>query len=230
MDNISLSLSQRPENTRDPIPTKTVVNFSLDEIKQHFDESLEYIKNQTPIARELINQSKETEGKNVLRSQIVFIESILDFYLHELSKYAISSMFVGRWEKSLKYQNLMVSMKYIEKGIAAPESVQWLTEYLNERFSKEVYLGFEQMKDQVNLMGISFKDVLSSAFSSYETGKQFVVNLFQRRNQIAHQIDRKHETAIQEDINENYVDNCINEVYNLVSCIHNAAVTKENSL
>ena len=82
MANRDLSLSARAENTREPLPEKDPIQFKLSEIKQHFDENLSSIKNQFNIADELFKSGKNEECKNIWRSQIVFLEGILDFYLH----------------------------------------------------------------------------------------------------------------------------------------------------
>src|SRR5699024_11563643 len=60
------------------------------------------------------------------------------------------------------------------------------------------------LKDQLNLMGLSAEEIFSSAFpkqfdSNYRSGKQIVRELFHRRNQIAHQLDRRHTNARSEE-------------------------------
>ena len=90
MERRDLSLTSRVEGVRDPLPS-CVVHFELTEIKSHFDQSLLEIQNQFNIADELHTAGKVEDCKNIWRSQVVFLEGILDFYLHELSKYALFS-------------------------------------------------------------------------------------------------------------------------------------------
>lgn len=91
------------------------------------------------------------------------------------------------------------------------------------------------MKDQLNLLGIKFEDVINIAFYNKSTpegdslnGKQIIKELFIRRNEIAHQSDRNHFNAEQNNITKEYVLNCIENVKNIVSAIHNIAVAKKN--
>ena len=119
------SLTPRSEETRDPRPVADPVQFTLAQIRTHFDESLASIQKQFDVAQTLNNDGKIEECRDIWRSQIVFLEGILDFYLHELSKYALYQMFLGRWEKSARYQNLQLKMQDVETALDAPESKTW---------------------------------------------------------------------------------------------------------
>ena len=223
------SLTPRSEETRDPRPVADPVQFTLAQIRTHFDESLASIQKQFDVAQTLNNDGKIEECRDIWRSQIVFLEGILDFYLHELSKYALYQMFLGRWEKSARYQNLQLKMQDVETALDAPESKTWFFRFLNERFSRDVFLAAEIMKDQLNLIGISFSDAMSSAFpernaeQSIKSGKSFVSQLFDRRNAIAHQVDRSHTSAEKNDITREYVEECIDGVCRIVDAVHSLA-------
>lgn len=230
-----LSLSPRVESTRDKAPIEQVVEFELSDIKQHFDESFSSISEQFLIADNLISAGNIEAGKNIWRSQIVFSASALDFFIHELSKYGLVSMFTGKWPKSAKYSNFMLPMKSIEVGISCPETSSWLVEIANERFSREVYLSYENMKDQINLLGFNFGDLLNRTFPAVDangnnlpSGKQIIENLYSRRNQIAHQLDRCHANAQQTDITKEFTEDYLNKVESIVSMLFNAAIAIEN--
>lgn len=91
MERRDLTLTARVEDVREP-RTSTVIHFELAEIKAHFDQSLTAIREQFVIAEGLKESGKLEECKTIWRSQVVFLEGILDFYIHELSKYAF---FIG---------------------------------------------------------------------------------------------------------------------------------------
>lgn len=222
-----LTLATRNESTRTAHVPRVVTEFSLVQIKEHFDENINSIKNQLEVAKTLNENSKIEECKYIWRSQIVYLESALDFYIHELSKINIIKMFNNELNKSDKYHNLKIPMKYVECGIQDPGHSSWLLEYLNDKFSSEVFLSLELMKDQLNLIGIPFETVIQTAFpkNTGKDGKSIIRNLYNRRNSIAHQSDRCHETAIQNDITESYVLECINDVCTLVDEIHKTATT-----
>lgn len=227
-----LSLTSRSEGTRDPRPTADPVQFTLAEIRMHFDESLASIRSQFDIAESLSTAGKIDECRDIWRSQIVFLEGILDFYLHEISKYALYQMFLGRWEKSSKYESLKVNMSDVENALNAPESKIWFFRFLNERFSRDVFLSVESMRDQLNLLSLPFADVMRTAFAesgekqALDDGKQFVKLLFDRRNAIAHQVDRSHISAEKNDISREYVEECMDGVCRIIHAIHSLAEAK----
>lgn len=226
-----ISLTPRVEEVREP-SAAAPVQFELAQIKEHFDESLNSIKKHFSVAEELMNGGKEDEGKNIYRSQIVFLEAILDFYLHEMSKYCLYKMFIGEWRKSEKYKKLQIPITDVERALDAPEYQTWFFHYLNQRFSRDVLLSVESMKDQLNLIGISWTAALIKAYpansenDSVNWGKNTIRQLFDRRNMIAHQNDRSHESAVQNPITREYVEECFDNVECLVTAVHTIAAEK----
>ena len=161
------------------------------------------------------------------------MESALDFYIHEISKYGMLNIFSGDWGKTEKYNNYQVPLKYVEEGFKNPESKAWLLKYLNARFSIEVYLSADSMKKQLNLLGLSFEAVMEKAFpktsvqvSAYREGKKVVQELFERRNQIAHQTDRKLNDATPNTISKEYVEQCFADVRAIADSIQTIAIEK----
>lgn len=231
-----LSLAKRLEDVREKQAIVSVVSFSLSQIKDHFNSSVASIEEQFSVADSLLESGKADACKEIWRSQVVFIESALDFYIHELSKYAVFQMFKGSWAKTPKYNSFLVPMSVVEDGIKNPESTEWFKDFLNTRFSREVYLAHEPMKDQINMLGLNFGVILETAFPKseegeecYRSGKTIIIELFTRRNQIAHQADRVHATAERNDIEKAYVEQCIADVRALVLALHNAAVSKDTT-
>lgn len=231
-----LTLSPRIEEIRNKKqPSSPVVEFDLKQIKERFDNNLASIHKQFSIAEMLKSEGKIEECESIWRSQIVFLESALDFYIHEVSKYGMINIFSGNWEKTEKYNNYLIPMKYVEEGLKKPESKSWLLRYLNERFSMEVYLSADSMKNQLNLLGLFFEPVMEKAFpkplkpdSTYREGKTVVKELFERRNQIAHQTDRQHNDATPNTISREYVERCLSDVVAIVNSIHSTAVANNN--
>ena len=227
-----LSLTPRKENQREAQPIVPPVQFSLSEIKQHFIVSIEALKTQNEVAASLSEQGNIEGSKMIWRSQIVFAEGLLDFYIHEISKYCLFRMFTGQWEKSEKYASFMVPMGKVEEAISATESKDWFFDYLNDRFSRDVFISKESMQDQLNLIGIGFTQVMVKAFpsekeeTSRKYGAQVVSDLFHRRNVIAHQNDRSHASAQQNDISEECVYDCISKIETIMNAIHTLAEQK----
>ncbi len=229
----NMALIPRVEETRDARPVLPLVQFSLHEIKQHFIDSMIVVRAQYEVAASLESVGNIEACKTIWRSQVVLAEGLLDFYIHEISKYCLFRMFSGSWDKSEKYQSFMVPMSKVEEAIAATESKDWFFEYLNGRFSRDVFLSHESMRDQLNLIGIGFKNTMVKAFprdneqESIHDGSDIVKNLFKRRNEIAHQNDRSHSSAEQTDITKEFVEDYIGKIESIVNSIHEIAEEKD---
>lgn len=227
-----LSLNARSENVRLQQQPRHVVHFNLQEIKDRFDNSIQSIENKFDIYEQLVLSGKDDEAKDILRSQIVFIESAIDFFLHEMTKYGYYKMFSNDWDKTSQYKRFNVKMEIVEKGLNSGNSKEWFFEYVNDTFNRVVFLSSESMKDQLNSIGIPFKDVMHHVFAekneeeSVKKAKKFIENLFSRRNVIAHQNDRNHDSALQNDIDRNYVEENIKTIKKIADKIYAIANSK----
>lgn len=135
-----LDLVPRVEAVRDERKIQPPVHFSLAEILQHYSESYAAIRNQFVVADQMLQEGNEEACKMILRSQVVLAEGLLDFYIHELSKFCMFQMFAGQWNKSDKYNQFMVPMAKVEEGLAATESREWFFELLNNRFGRGLFV------------------------------------------------------------------------------------------
>ncbi|MCC8174091.1 MAG: hypothetical protein LIO65_06870, partial [Odoribacter sp.] len=233
MANRDLSLSKRAENVREKRKIPFPVHFSAEEIKDHFVDVMSNIKKQFKVAQSLLENGKEEECKMIWRSQIVLAEGLLDFYLHEVSKYCMFNMFCNNWFKSEKYKSFQVPMSKVEEAMTTSHTNEWFFDYLNKRFSRDVFLSAESMKEQMNLIGLKFTTVMEKAFprdkqeTSVKEGRKIIQDLFDRRNKVAHQYDRSHETAQQEDISKEYVEKYIDNIEKLINAIHDVILEKD---
>ena len=225
MDNRNLDLMSRNEDTRDKFHTE-VVRFELDQIKQHFIETIGAIKAQFNVADELIEARRDTEGKNVWRAQIVFLASVFDFYMHELTKCGLCKIYDENWDRTEKYDNLQVNMKVIEIALKSGEDIDWFLEYINDYYQTITMVSFESVKEQFNLLGINLAAVANTAF--YKQGetekpkdkfKRRLNGLFRRRNIIAHQTDRAHTDAQIISISKEIVKDFIVDIEKIVYSI-----------
>ena len=230
--NRNLDLTERVENVREQQEVRHVVHFNLQEIKNRFDESILSIEQKFSLYDILMEERKENEAKDILRSQIIFLEGVLDFYLHEMTKYSYFKMFSNEWDKTSQYKNFNVKMEFVEVGLNSSNSRDWFFEYVNDSFNRVVFMSSESMKDQLNSIGIPYKDVMHNVFKkkseneSMKEGNRFVQSLFRRRNAIAHQKDRSHDSGIQDDIDKSYVVDNIETVKRIAHEIFNIANAK----
>ena len=192
MNTRDLNLSSRRENTRDV----TVKVFGITEIEKHFQESVRAIENKFPLALKLQETGNIDDAMDVWRTQIVFLESAFDFYMHELVKLGIISIFNGEWNggKSTKYLNLSFSMSYLEDALKDSTKDVWLKNWINEKYSSITMMSYEDLNKVCNLLELDMANISNEVF--YERGdtvktseklKTFMNDLYSRRNMIAHQ-------------------------------------------
>lgn len=230
MGNREISISPRREGVRDIKSVDSPIQFSLEEIKAHFEESLSAVKAQYTVADGLYASGNDDDSKTVWRSQVVLVEGLLDYFIHEMSKFCLFHMFNGWWEKSEKYAGFMIPLGKVEEAFSNKDSKAWFFDYLNERFSRDVFLSHESMRDQLNLIGIGFAETMKKAFpqENIDYGKRVVRELFQRRNEIAHQNDRNHATGKQQDITKDFVEEYISKIESIVHAICDIAAAKDS--
>lgn len=231
----NLSLKPRVEAVREEKVIPVPIHFEPNEIYRHFEDSLNEIKQQYGIAQELINTGEEKSGKLLLRAQLALTEGLLDFYIHEISKFCLFQMFANQWDKTQKYGSILVPVIKVESAINSTDSKDWFFEFLNEKMSREVFLSVECMRDQLNLIGVGFVNMCVKAFpgksqdESNKKGSAVVKELFERRNEIVHQNDRSHATAEQRDISIEYIECYIQNVESIVNAINEIVLDKINN-
>lgn len=222
----------RNEDTREKFHTE-VVRFELDQIMQHFTESIQAIYTQFEVADELIAYGKIKEGENIWRAQIIFLTSAFDFYMHELTKYGLCEIYDENWERTEKYSNLQVGMKTIEIALKSGEDIDWFLEYINDYYKAITMVSYESVKDQLNLLGIDLKNVADRAF--YNRGerektrdklRRRLNELFSRRNIIAHQSDRAHTDAQVKNITKEIVQDFMDDIQRIVNSINEEVMNK----
>ena len=103
---------------------------------------------------------------------------------------------------------------------------------MTDSYNRTVFLSYENMHDQLNAIGIPYNDVMQIVFEeqnekkSAQKWKKFISQLFKRRNEIAHQNDRSHDSAIQNDIDKTYVQDNIETVKKIAEAIYTIANAK----
>ena len=234
MEKRNLDLAVRNENTREKFHTE-VTRFELDQIVQHFTESIEAINKQFAVADELIKAGKTNDWENIWRSHIIFLASAFDFYMHELTKYGLCEIYDVNWEETEKYLNLQVSMKEVKTVLESGNDIDWFLEYINGYYETITMVSYESVRDQLNLLGIELKNVADGAFhkrgeteKTKDKLKRRLNELFRRRNIIAHQSDRTHANAQIKDITKETVQEFIQDVQKIVDAITDQARQKGN--
>ncbi|MBW8383100.1 MAG: hypothetical protein K0M69_11345 [Youngiibacter sp.] len=212
-----LSLSYRESDTREKRSVH-VASIELSAILKHFDENMLAIESQFAIADTLVVHNVEA-AKEIWRSQIVFIESAFDFFLHEITKYGMLKIFNGEWAKTAKYNNFSIKLSEVTEAIKNPENASWLTNNINTSIASLTFMSSESFKDQMNLIGVPFAKIADSAFAERGSSispqvklKTILDELYKRRNKIAHQSDREHISSNRLDIEKEFVVESIGNI------------------
>ena len=101
-----LDLNARAEEVREKKIYNTV-QFEANEILERFNKNIEEIKKQSELISDLKDDNLEFY-KDILRTQIVFLDSAFDFYMHEITKYGMCKIYDGVWKRTEKFNNYTI--------------------------------------------------------------------------------------------------------------------------
>lgn len=220
----NLELTPRSVGTRDRCPSRTIP-FELFSITNRFTSNLLSIKSQFQLVEQL-KAENNIQYKDILRSQIVFLDSAFDFFMHEVTKYGMVQIFQGVWEKTERYNNFTIRLGEISDVLKNPEQENWFLDIVNDSYAEDTFMSAEAVIGQLNLIGVKWQSVADRAF--YEKGSMTPTNqkfkhtlnaLFKRRNQIAHQADCLHETGAKINIEREDVEKYITDIEKIVIAI-----------
>ncbi len=207
MANFDINYHRRKTNTRNKLEIS--VPFELVEIKNHFDSNLNNIISKFEIAN-LLKKTSLQNAEDIWRSQIVFLDSALDFYIHEITKYGMVKILSGEYSDTDYFDKFRISMKFVKKIIKYPENINKICNELDSINQKNCFMSYKNIYHQLKLIGI---DVNISSFQTQ------IDLLYKRRNEIAHQADCIPETANKKTITEENVRNYIKTVKDLQKLI-----------
>lgn len=218
-DEKSLLINDRKENIKDQRESSKPLVFTLKQIKQQFDSDMDYLEHDI----ETLIKGEEHK-KYILRSQIVFLEASLDFYIHSISQTIVYKMLNGDMKLTTGFEKYKIPMSVVMKGLADKTSFDWFLKYNSENgMATETYLSSDSLGNQLSLLGINLSNVLKNHCSFKG---EAITRLFNRRNAIAHQGDRRHINHQENDIDRAYVRSSINMVKELVAGINKELIDK----
>lgn len=230
----NLELTPRSIGIRDRRPNR-IIPFELSAITNRFTNNLLSIKSQFELVEQLKSEGN-MQYKDILRSQVVFLDSALDFFMHEVTKYGMVQIFQGGWAKTERYDNFSIRLGEISDVLRNPEQENWFLDIVNDSYAEDTFMSADAVIGQLNLIGVNWKSVADRAF--YEQGsttptkdkfKSTLNMLFRRRNQIAHQADCLHETGVKIDIEREIVEKYIGDIEKIVTAISEEIECVNNS-
>lgn len=236
MANTPYTPSPRRENSRDKRPVSVAISFTLAQIMDHFTQNTEAIRAQSAVAEDMVRAGNRSEAEFIWRTQILYLVSALDFYMHELTTYGMVAMYRRLWNRTPDYEKIRLPMSAIDEGTRASGSAEWLVEYINDAFGRDTMTSYPRIKDQADLLGIDIRQCMEEAFPhvskkhrAVAEGSEILGEISSRRNRIAHQTDRDPDNARQAGITAGYVNQSITHIEGLVLALQRAAEEKDRS-
>ena len=206
MGKTSPDIRPRQQDTRN----KKVIKISTDlsKIQDDFDINIKNVENKFALTDALKNGNLSS-AEDIWRSQIVFLDSTLDFYIHEITKYGMSKIINDEWETTYDFKKYKVSMEFAKTIINSPENLSLFLEEIDKINQRLCFMYSENIKQQLKLIGVSV------SFNNDEVAT--INNLYKRRNEIAHQADCTNGTknSITEADVKNFID-CVKKLQNKI--------------
>ena len=144
--------SSRIENVRSKKLVRLPIKIS--DVRKHFDENLKDVKDKFGLAQNELKANPRS-AEEIWRSQVVFLESALDFYIHELVKYGLLKIFNGEWPETDKSKKFKVSFPIMLKLYRNPENAESLLgEEIDTVNRENCFLGFEYMQANLGIVGL----------------------------------------------------------------------------
>lgn len=230
----SVKVSPRKEAVREKNSVRTV-SASLSKIKDHFQESLTYIENLSNVSDELVRKERTTDAEEIWRSQIAFLDSALDYFLHEITRYGTYQMFKNVWAKTGKYKTLNISMDILHNVLRNQEDSSWFEEFIRKLYELKCLMSYDAIDDHMKLLGLNIENIADKVISEpNNTNKRRVLEdkireLYKRRNLIVHQFDRSRNTSQRNNINKGEVDGYILLVRKFVNVVCDEIAEKDAS-
>jgi uncharacterized protein YutE (UPF0331/DUF86 family) len=217
---ISLDSREREiEKKATPIPS-----IKADKIIKQFKENINSVRAKLLIYNNLVDIGRKEDADDILRCQIVFLESALDFYLHEIVKYGILKMLKGEKPKTASYKNTIVFMETLESAVKFPENIESIIEddIINSKYHSQTFMSCKGIKEIFSKITNTpvFKNVSIKLGMTEKELADKLEELYKRRNKIVHQSDRDHKTATLNRIDRNEVTKYIDLVEKFIVEAH----------
>ncbi|EMT46231.1 HEPN domain-containing protein [Anoxybacillus flavithermus] len=226
LKNISLTRESRQLEKRRVVIAEQKAN----DIMNQFQYNIQSIREKFAIYDELFENGKKQHAEDVLRSQIVFLMSALDFYMHEIVRYRLLKMFSGEIRKTESYKTFIVSLQTVEEALKNPETIDWLSEEIILRHSHKTFMASKAIKEVLSLISREkiFAQACQALQTEHTTATKYMDDIYRRRNEIAHQADRPHNEEKQHRICKEEVEQYIDFIEKFVQHVHRLLMEEES--
>lgn len=188
--------------------------------KDDFDSNIRSIYNSVSIYQYLENNAKNLDSTILLRSQFVLIVSALDTYVHSA---VINKIIEAYFSQSIIELNVEVPLSLMHRMKNVNENMQkeMLSNYLNEKFSKDSFQSPKSIVYAYSILGIDriWSKIGNELGRSAEDVKNTLALIVKRRNKIAHESDWNKITREYEEIDLGMVLDCKEFVQQIVKVL-----------
>lgn len=209
----------------------SIPSSDLLDIKNNFDSCVDDIKKRFAYVDLFSSPQSDPDEKEVsqdiLRYQIVSIDSLLDFYMHQILVYGLKKMFNDEWAKTDPYKKMNIPLGTVEYAIQNPENTDWIEEIINQYKNKDSFMHGNEINKVLNYIGVSLNDIADCLGDTPQDLSKKISQLYNRRTQIVHYADINPDTKSKNPISKSEVVDFIDLVKKLCDEIYNAVVDKD---
>ncbi len=207
----------------------------IDRIQGRFDEAMQDIKGLSNIYAKLYSDENaddtiKTSLQELLRSQILLMESALDLYMHEVSKYGITKMFNNHphWPETVSFRDYKVTLGNLKDVYHGRRNARDMANMISNMLQYSSYMKFEAIIDQLVMIGVI--EQVGNIPNDIAQFRPVITDLSERRNIIAHASDRdfkKDFLGRKQNIEETEVIYFYDELTKFVSVIQKYVINKD---
>lgn len=227
-------INSRKVSSKDQRAPSELKIEGLETIQARFDEAMKDIKGLSNVYTKLSSgedddESTKTSLDELLRSQVLLMESALDLYMHEVSKYGISKMFNNHphWPETISFKDYKVTLGNLKDVYHGKRNARDMANMISSMLQYSSYMKFDAIIDQLVMIGvISQVDSIPGDISKF---RPVITELSERRNIIAHASDRdfkKDFLGRKQKIEESKVIHYYDELIKFVSVIQKYVINK----
>lgn len=170
----------------------------LEQIETFWNGEITSIKGLGKFIRDHSAEVDQEIHRSVNRSQIMFLFSAFDTFLHEMVKYVYMLIWDGTLEENNRFFELAIPMRMFKEGESSSFSKQWRINLLDSFFKSKTLCQAKTIGNVLQMMGIRDTDKKQLYIDCFhmnenESKSRFdktVQKLDSRRNSIAHESDR----------------------------------------
>lgn len=227
-------INSRIVSTKDQRSPSELKIEDLENIQSRFDEAMQDIKGLSNIytklsSEENIDEETKPSLQELLRSQILLMESALDLYIHEVSKYGICKMFNNHphWHETQTFRDYKVSLGNLKDVYYGKRNARDMANMISNILQYSSYMKFDAIIEQLIMIGVITQ--ADSIPNDIEQFRPVITALSDRRNLIAHASDRdfkKDFLGRKQEIEESEVIHFYDKLKEFVSVLQKYVINK----